>query len=322
MAGFIIIVLINISVGGITRLTRSGLSISDWRPLTGAIPPLTEDAWEIEFKKYKQTPEFKIVNYHFKISDYKKIYLWEYTHRLLGRILFLYTLILGLLIWKLGEIPISIPIRLSALVALQGLIGWIMVRSGLNQLPMVSPFKLALHYFFALGLLVYAFYILTADTKIIYGKNSVFFKSFIKLTGAMITLQIFYGCLMSGFKAGYLSNTFPLMQEHYIPFPKTFQFMSQLNVFTNPFFIHWVHRWIGILLFIAVAMLTFFARKILPSGNRAPFYYLLFVISLQCLIGILNIIFHIPITLAIIHQILAALVALAYLNILFSFKSS
>lgn len=153
LSGFLILVFMMIAVGGITRLTRSGLSIVEWRPVTGLLPPLTEDQWKIQFELYQKSPEFQIVNSHFSLKEYKSIFFWEYLHRLLGRLIFFFSLMPGAWLWRKKQIHGKTVIQLTLLVAVQGLVGWLMVKTGLNTRPSVSPFMLALHFFFALGLL-------------------------------------------------------------------------------------------------------------------------------------------------------------------------
>lgn len=318
LIGFCVLVLIMISVGGITRLTRSGLSIVEWRPITGIIPPLTDQDWQREFQLYQASPEFNQVNSHFSIQEYKNIFLWEYTHRLLGRIIFLFVLIPGFYLWRKKLVHAKLVIQLATLVALQGLIGWLMVKTGLNLKPHVSPYMLALHFFSALSVLIFAYYHLyKINSFTIIKLNSVQIRA-IQSLGLIIGIQIFYGCLTSGFKAGYAYNTYPMMNGDFFPSDGLFFHPTWINFFENTSTIQWVHRWLGISILIILLTTTVILKK---SSSwpilKKPFFYLLFTALLQVTLGILNILYSIPIALATLHQLCACLFILIYFRLMF-----
>ncbi|NUN05599.1 MAG: COX15/CtaA family protein [Bdellovibrio sp.] len=321
LIGFLILVLVMIAVGGATRLTRSGLSITEWRPISGFIPPMSEFDWKVEFDKYKKTPEYRELNNHFEINDFKSIFLWEYTHRSIGRILFLYALLPGLYFWRRGKISVQTPVFFSSYITFQGFVGWLMVKSGLSKVPAVSPFLLAFHYFLALGLLIFIFRELCQfRTKL--NVDSTQLTSFLtKAIGVALGVQIFYGCLMSGYKAGYLSDTFPMINGKLLPTSVFSSSFSIINLVELPFLINWVHRWLGLLTVILVSIHVYLILKSVAGKDRRPYIHFWGVTTSQIFLGVALVKFHIPILVAISHQIIAALIVLGYFNIVFRAKT-
>lgn len=323
LMGFCVLVLIMISIGGITRLTRSGLSIVEWKPVSGIIPPITESDWQQQFELYKQTPEYTHVNSNFELSDYKSIFIWEYLHRVLGRIIFLFAVVPGFILWRKKIVSGKLVLLLASLVALQGLIGWLMVKTGLNVKPHVSPFMLALHFFAALSVLVVALYNYTRTLTLF--KTAVFPYQKISLYvfGAGLGIQIFYGCLTSGLKAGIGYNTYPLMNGQFFPEGGLFFSPAVLNFFENPATVQWTHRWLGItvlgLFFICLGQ---FIKTAAWEKVKKSFYFLLGIIFFQVLLGILNIVYIVPIQLAALHQLTAAVLVVCYFRLLFLLPQS
>lgn len=317
LLGLIVLVLFMISVGGRTRLTRSGLSITEWKPITGVIPPITDLQWEEEFNRYKATPEYKGPNSHFELADYKNIYFWEFMHRLLGRLIFLYAFLPGLYFLKRREITWQLYLSLNALILFQGLMGWLMVRSGLQNEPRVSPFLLATHFFLAQALLILSFYqIAQFREKILVTKN---WKNqfFLVLLGGVLIVQLFYGSLTSGMRAGLVSNTFPLMNGELVP-DLLLQMSPWLNnIFENPFTVQWIHRWLGVLTLATIFATGFHFIKNMKKPQRGPFIHLMGIASAQVVVGILVILMRVPISLAGFHQLLGSLIFLGYFNIVF-----
>lgn len=317
LGGFIVLVLMMISIGGITRLTRSGLSIVEWKPVSGLIPPLSESEWQYQFSLYQKTPEFTQVNSSFGVSDYKRIFIWEYLHRVLGRLIFLFVVVPGIFLWRRKLVSGRLVLSLASLVALQGLVGWLMVKSGLNTRPHVSPYMLALHFFFALSVMVYAYYFLcrsqSENFETVEKKNW----RWIQFLGVFLLLQIFYGCLTSGLKAGFSFNTYPLMGGSFFPTGGFVLEPGWLNIFENPATIQWIHRWLGALTLLTLVGATLSIFRSHSARLRGPFFHFLGITGLQVFLGILNIVLVVPIYLAVIHQLVAALLVLAYFNILF-----
>jgi heme a synthase len=313
---FVVLTLIMIAVGGTTRLTRSGLSIVEWKPVSGIIPPITEQQWQTQFELYKQSPQFSQVNSHFELSDYKKIFFWEYVHRLLGRILFLFALIPGLVLWRRKKIKGAVVVQLTLLVALQGLVGWLMVKTGLNRDPQVSPYMLALHFFSALLLLLVAYYHLKKDAapltvKNWRGKQQNTFIAF----AVLLFLQVFYGNLTSGFKAAFAFNTFPFMGGTFLPPGGLGSWLS------DPATIQWTHRWLGFLVLLFAILFVHFAKQ---SGKalRGPTMHLFGVVLLQVALGVFNLVYAVPTWLGVLHQVNAVLVILALFNLVYRIKTA
>jgi cytochrome c oxidase assembly protein subunit 15 len=323
LIGFSLLVLIMISIGGITRLTRSGLSIVEWKPVSGFIPPITESDWQQQFDMYKQTPEYAHVNSHFELSDYKAIFMWEYLHRVLGRIIFLFVVIPGIILWRKNYVSGRLVLLLASLVAVQGLIGWLMVKTGLNVKPHVSPFMLALHFFAALSVLVVAIYnyvktLPAINTTVDYCQKVSFY-----IFGGALALQIFYGCLVSGMKAGVGYNTYPLMNGQFFPEGGMFFSPAILNFFENPATVQWTHRWLGItVLGLFIVMLTRFLNTAAWAKVKSSMIFLLAVMIFQVVLGILNIIYVVPIHLAATHQLVAAILVVCYFRLLFLLPST
>jgi cytochrome c oxidase assembly protein subunit 15 len=323
LIGFSLLVLIMISIGGITRLTRSGLSIVEWKPVSGFIPPITESDWQQQFDMYKQTPEYAHVNSHFELSDYKAIFMWEYLHRVLGRIIFLFVVIPGIILWRKNYVSGRLVLLLASLVAVQGIIGWLMVKTGLNVKPHVSPFMLALHFFAALSVLVVAIYnyvktLPAINTTMDYCQKVSFY-----IFGGALALQIFYGCLVSGMKAGVGYNTYPLMNGQFFPEGGMFFSPAILNFFENPATVQWTHRWLGItVLGLFIVMLTRFLNTAAWAKVKSSMIFLLAVMIFQVVLGILNIIYVVPIHLAATHQLVAAILVVCYFRLLFLLPST
>lgn len=314
--GFMFLVLLMISVGGITRLTRSGLSIVEWRPIVGTLPPLSEKAWEKEFQLYQATPEYEHVNSHFSLQDYKRIYFWEYVHRNLGRFIFLYILIPGLLLWRRKKVEGSMVLILAGLVATQGLVGWLMVKSGLSEKPHVSPYLLTLHFSFALFVLVYAYREISLIRKPL-AALSRGQMSLLRGFGGVLFLQVIFGCLTSGLKAGHYSNAFPLMGGRFFPQQAFVMEPSWLNFFENPILVQWVHRWLGISTLLLLLVTSF---QLLRHAGRTfirPLIHLISIMTIQIVIGILNLRWAVPVPLAVAHQFFASLIVLGYFNLYF-----
>jgi cytochrome c oxidase assembly protein subunit 15 len=247
-SGCLLIALL-VTVGGITRLTGSGLSITEWDVLMGALPPMSESAWQELWQKYQATPQYQQVNTHFTLEQFKPIFWWEYIHRLLARMLGVVFLVPFL--WFLAKGQIDRPLRNRALLifglgAFQGLLGWLMVASGLVDRPSVSHFRLAAHLLTAL--LTFSVLLWTAleagrreDGK---ARSDAPHDGGLVLFTVLLVIQLAYGAFVAGLRAGGIFNTFPLMGGSVLP-PGGFG-----NLFTDPATVQWIHRLLGITLFV------------------------------------------------------------------------
>ena len=309
-----ILIAFTVVVGGATRLTNSGLSITEWKPIVGAIPPLSEVDWQKAFALYKQIPEYQIEHPTMDLSGFKFIFLWEYFHRNLGRLLGLVFLIpFGLFLFRRSLSPLLIRKLLIgfSLGALQGILGWLMVTSGLSGRTDVSHYRLAAH-------LILAFFIFSYFLKIIQFmaiapqpkfKHQVRVRIGIGVLHSLLGFQIIYGAFVAGLRAGYGYNTFPKMNDTWMPSQALIQHPIWINFVENPAMVQFIHRWIGMALTFGVLIFYFWCRNFELGKMRQRSLNLILVITLtQTSLGILTLITGMQIWLALAHQ-LGALVA-------------
>ncbi|NUM89794.1 MAG: COX15/CtaA family protein [Bdellovibrionales bacterium] len=308
----LVLVTVMISVGGVTRLTRSGLSITEWKPVTGWIPPLSEADWTREFDLYRLSPEFQQVNSHFELQDYKRIFWWEFLHRVLGRVIF-FVVLFGAIRYR-RDLGTRRAFGLPVLVVFQGLMGWIMVKSGLTHRPSVSHYLLAAHFFLALATLL-----------VIYGQLVRFKKPLgVRLgrrdaalgvaLGLVILVQVLWGCFTSGLKAGVYYSTYPLMGGEVLP-ATAFALSPWLaNFLENPVAVQWVHRWMGTVTFLFTLGLSWFYVTKVSRSLLRPFLHLASVMTVQFVLGVAVLLLAVPVSLAVFHQFMAVLVVLGYFN--------
>lgn len=289
-------------IGGITRLTDSGLSMVDWKLFMGSIPPTSEAEWLDKFEEYKQYPEYQKINFDITIEEFKSIFFWEYLHRLLGRVIglvfffpFLYFLIKG----YFKKPMIGKLIVLFVLGGFQGFLGWYMVSSGLVDRPDVSHYRLAIHLISAFTLFAYTFW-LALDYSYSESKDTPnkALRSFGLKTLALLTLQIIYGAYVAGLKAGMLCPTFPKMCDDWMPAS-----MSNLNWTDDLYNIQFIHRTIAwvLAIWIMYGFLKMMKEK-LSSSQKKSTQYLLGMLSIQFLLGVLTILMSVPVALGVLHQ--------------------
>ncbi|MBL6778675.1 MAG: COX15/CtaA family protein [Proteobacteria bacterium] len=302
-----------IAVGGLTRLTDSGLSITEWRPLTGAIPPLSDAAWDTEFEKYQQIPEYQLQNLGMSLSEFKVIYWWEWGHRQLGRAIGL-VWALGFLVFLLRKtIPVGWTGRLlfvGALGGLQGAIGWWMVASGLSgEMLDVASYRLATHLgiaFIILGFLSWFIFLLgRSESDLMQQRRAREVKLFSISTGLLhlAFLQILLGALVAGIDAGRNYTDWPLMAGEFFP-PEPFSITPLWrNFFEDDGLVQFMHRIAGYILFLFGLVVW---RKSKSSGNdqvRFAFNAVMAMMVLQVILGVMTVMYGAPWTLAILHQL-------------------
>jgi heme a synthase len=304
-------VLAIVVVGGATRLTESGLSITEWNPVLGVIPPLSEAEWLVEFEKYRQIPEYQQINRGMSLDAFKTIYWWEWTHRLLGRLVGFVFAVPFVIFAVRGWISRSMMPRLGLLFVLgglQGVVGWWMVASGLTERTDVSQYRLATH-------LTLACIILAATVWIAEGFRPHRLR-FSEATGlrfaallivALTLLQIFLGGLVAGLNAGLVYNTWPLMDGDFVPAGLLAQAPWWINFFENHTTVQFVHR-IGAYALLAAAAYNLVAvhRRALEPATIRRSRLLLALVVLQAGIGIATLLLVVPMSLALAHQTLAA----------------
>lgn len=306
-----LLIVVLVLFGGWVRLTRSGLSMVDWHVITGIIPPTNQAAWQEAFDKYQQSPEFIKINRNMSLEEYKFIYYNEYIHRMLARfagLLFViplfYFLLTGRIPWRKSGIYLAVGLGF----AFQGILGWYMVSSGLVDRPSVSHFRLTAHLLTALGLLGLTYWAIL-DTKfgIIKPVNRKERKGAQGLTlflFAVLIIQISYGGLVAGLKAGHASSSWPLMYGKWIP-PGLLSAVQPWwqNFLEAPATVHFVHRWFAfIVLLVAVWLLNLVKRRNLPSAITAGGWTMIGLTVAQITLGISVIWFHVPVWLALVHQ--------------------
>jgi cytochrome c oxidase assembly protein subunit 15 len=296
-------------VGGVTRLTHSGLSIVEWRPILGTLPPMNDAQWLETFDKYKLTPEYRKVNHGMSVAEFKSIFWWEYFHRLLGRMIGLVFLLPLLWFWWRGRIDRALALKLTGIFVLgglQGAMGWYMVKSGLVDDPRVSQYRLTVH--LSLALLIYAAMLWTALCLLFptrASKASVPGK--LRRTAWVISAAIAYmivtGGFVAGIRAGYAYNTFPLMNGHLVP-PEIFMLEPwHLNFFNNMATVQFDHRLGAWLLAFVVPWFWLQMQRQAPDTRaRIGSHVLLGLLALQIALGIATLLLVVPIPLAAAHQ--------------------
>ncbi len=291
----VIMIMVQVLLGGITRLTGSGLSITEWKPIMGALPPMNEQDWQAAFQKYQQIAQYKYINSHFTLSDFKFIFFWEWFHRLWARLIsvvFIIPFIIFLVQGRFKKEMIKPMIILFILGALQGLVGWIMVQSGLedSQLVYVSHYKLAIHFIFALGLLCYTFWF--ACSLLVPNNELAENTSLKKFTGwliALLTLQLIYGAFMAGLKAASLAPSWPDINGSFFPSDAISEWKFSL-LFDHPLVVHFIHRSLAYIITIFIFIWWQRARAVTGSAifNKYKFLPLL-VVLLQVVLGIFTV---------------------------------
>lgn len=311
MAAFVLLMVV---VGGITRLTESGLSITSWKPLSGTIPPLNDAQWQAEFDAYKQIPQFSVNNSWMMLDDFKVIFFWEYLHRLLGRVLGLLFIVpfLVFLAQKRFTPQLAWPLfGLFILGGFQGALGWWMVSSGLSELTSVSQYRLAAHLTAASLLLIALVYVPRSLEPgrvpgLVIGRNILWAAALLGL----IVLQIGAGAFVAGLDAGMGYNTWPLMDGAIIPAGLGAMQPAWKNLFENALTVQFIHRGIA---YLIIAYLAFMLWQQHRAGGFAGVHgwlpRLALLVLLQVALGIATLLSAVPISLAVGHQALAFMLA-------------
>jgi cytochrome c oxidase assembly protein subunit 15 len=318
LAGWLILVVVMtyamVMVGGITRLTESGLSMVHWNPISGALPPLGHAQWLAEFEAYRATPEYRDINHGMTLAAFQQIFFWEYVHRLLGRLIGLVFVLPLLWFWWRRAIPQGYGARLLALLALgglQGVIGWWMVASGLVDRPDVSHIRLAIHLLTALlilgAILWTALDMLALDRDP--GVRPARLTSLGAATIAILAIQLAFGALTAGLDAGYAFSSWPLMGESLFPAGGwRADWPAWTNAFDNPIVVQFIHRWFAFVVFAAVIVLARAAKR---RRLRPRSIALHAIVGTQVLLGIATLLSGVAIPIAVTHQAVAVLLLAA-----------
>ena len=306
------IILLMIIVGGLTRLTESGLSMVDWRLFMGTIPPLSHGDWLKVFEDYKQYPEYQIKNINMTLSEFKYIFWWEYGHRVLGRligIIFIIPFIYFALKKYFSNEELYSYSFLLFLGGAQGIIGWWMVKSGLDVNPYVSHLRLAVHLIIAQIILSLIAYLFLKRLDIgIYKNNFSSHKTFFIFFNIMIFFTVIYGAFMAGLDAGKSFNTWPKMGDNYIPENLIFIEDRLFGFFDNSVFIHFFHRALAYLSFLTILYMCFKHFKGIENKyQKIHFLIVLFLVLIQLFIGVFVVLSNVQVSLGSIHQIIGTL---------------
>jgi heme a synthase len=302
-------------VGGATRLTESGLSITEWHPISGVIPPLTHDAWVQEFNKFKEIPQYKAVHSDLDLSGFKFIFFWEWSHRLLGRLIGLAVVLPLIFFWWRGALTRNLKFKLLGLLALgglQGLVGWWMVKSGLVNRIEVAQERLAIHLLLASITFAATVWLASSLAQGSALKSERWQRVFAGVIVVAIFFQIFLGALVAGLRAGHAYNTWPLMDGHFVPNVLMLLEPWWRNFVDNVAMVQFQHRMIAYTL-LALAAIQAIATWRAAPGSRAARRTLHFamLVTLQAVLGVVTLLLVVPLWAGLVHQAFAMLVLLA-----------
>jgi heme a synthase len=320
------LIFIMVVVGGITRLTHSGLSMVEWHLFMGSIPPLNNADWIDTFAKYQQFPEFQELNYDFNLEDFKSIFWWEYIHRMIGRLLgivFIIPFLYFLIKRKLSNKLIKQSVVMFLMGGFQGFLGWFMVKSGLVSSPHVSHFRLAVHLIFAFLTFGYIFWVLLgiffeeeitlADYPVIRKLGWILFP--------VVIVQIVYGAFVAGLRAGTLYNTFPKMGSEWIAEGVTAVSPFYENFIYGLAGVQFIHRYIAYAVVgLIIAIWWKSIRQPVQYSQQLASRGLLYVVVLQFTLGVLTLLYSVPVLLGVLHQAGAFLLLAANLFLLHRYR--
>lgn len=303
------LIFVMVIVGGITRLTHSGLSISDYKLISGTIPPLNEEEWIAEFEHYKQFPEYQKLHYHFDLEDFKNIYFWEWLHRFIGRfigIVFIIPFLYFLFTKQLSRSTIKKSLVLLFLGGFQGFLGWYMVKSGLVDIPAVSHYRLAMHLTTAFLTFAYTFWV---ALDLIYPKRKSINKKFRNIIGVgliILIIQIVWGAFVAGLDAGWIHNTWPTMNEG--KWIHETVYLEQNPVWKNfvegKSGVQFVHRYMAYVVVGFIFYIWYKSRKMaLTLPQQRGINTLLALVVVQFVLGVLTLIYAVPVWLGVAHQV-------------------
>jgi cytochrome c oxidase assembly protein subunit 15 len=326
MLGCILIILI-VVIGGITRLTQSGLSMVKWEPIMGVIPPMSPAEWTTAFEQYQQFPEFKHYNSNFTLSDFKSIFFWEYLHRLLARLIGLVFIFPCIVFWMRGYFSKKLKKQVLLILLFgmfQAVLGWVMVKSGLVDDPHVSHYRLAAHLITALGLLTYIFWIaLSVKYEVVPSSSNEQIKLRRILRGFIfvVFVQLIYGAFVAGLKAGFWYNTFPKMGNNWLPAELSYvlEQKGMWAFFESPGIVQFIHRMLAYTIVGILIYLWFRIKKnALTKAQNKLRTGLTIIVLLQFLLGVLTLILVVPVSVGVIHQFGAILLLLSLFTFLYS----
>lgn len=302
-----LLIFIMVGIGGLTRLTHSGLSMVEWT-LFGSTPPSSDTDWQLMFDKYKQYPEYQQVNFNFSLSEFKSIFYWEYGHRMFGRLIGVVFIIPFLWFWLRKRISKNLMPKLIVLLLMggfQGLLGWYMVKSGLVKNPDVSHYRLAMHLTTAFLTFAYTFWVVLG---LIYPKKENLtvhpLKKWFQILLAVVLIQIIWGAYVAGLNAGKVYNTWPKMGEHWIAEGVTAMQPWYTNFVEGLAGVQFVHRYLA---YGVVALIVFIfiktKKQVLSSSQKWGINALFIAVGIQFFLGIFTLLYGVPVHLGLLHQL-------------------
>ena len=318
----LVLVFFIIIIGGLTRLTGSGLSITEWELIKGILPPLNNESWKEYFDMYKKIPQYKLLNYNMNLNEFKIIFLWEYFHRILARLIGIFFLLPLLYFYfskKIKKFYLKTCYLIFSLIILQGLVGWLMVKSGLVHDVTVSHYRLSLH-------LIIAFTIISIIFWLIINIQKNTFKSFFNLSFknspyliliGVIFLQIILGALVSGLDAGKIYQTWPLMNYSYFPSDVTIYRIESLFDFNNHSLVQFYHRNLAYFIMIYILIFSFYIYKKKIVRLYVPIKLVVLFLFIQIMLGIFTLTSGLNIILASVHQISSLILVFSSINLYF-----
>lgn len=304
-----VLIFIMVVVGGITRLTHSGLSISNYKLISGTLPPMNEMEWQEAFDLYKQYPEYQKLHNHFGLEDFKDIYFWEWLHRFIGRMIglvFFIPFVYFLIKKQLSKSTIKKSLILMVLGGFQGFLGWWMVKSGLVDRPNVSHYRLAVHLTTAFITFAYTFWVamdlMFPNTKDIDKK----LRNLIRWGVAVLLLQIIYGAFVAGLDAGFIHNHWPMMSEGKLMHETVYTEINPVykNFIEGRSGVQFVHRTLAYVVVIFILVIWYKAKRLsLTEFQNKGINWLLILVGVQFLLGVLTIMLAVPVWLGVLHQV-------------------
>ncbi len=308
-----LLIFVMVVVGGITRLTHSGLSISNYKLISGTIPPMNDVEWNEAFELYKQYPEYQKINHQFTIEDFKDIYFWEWLHRVIGRfigVVFIIPFIYFLIRKQLTKPTIKKSILLMVLGGFQGFLGWFMVKSGLIDRPDVSHYRLAMH--LSTAFITFAYTLWVALDLIYPNKKQIDtkFRNLIRWGLGLLLLQITYGAFVAGLDAGLLHNHWPLMNDGTIIHESVYIEQSPVikNFIEGKSGVQFIHRYLAYFVVGLILLIWYRSKKVEKNKIQSRSLDILVIaVCIQFLIGIFTLLFRVPIALGVLHQVVAFL---------------
>ena len=304
-----LLIFVMVVVGGITRLTHSGLSISSYKLISGTIPPMNDVEWNEAFNLYKQYPEYQKLNTHFSLQDFKDIYFWEWLHRVIGRFIgmvFFLPFVYFLITKQLTKPTIKKAIILLFMGGFQGFLGWYMVKSGLVDNPDVSHYRLAAHLTTAFLTFAYTFWVALDLMFPIRKVINNTFRYFIRIALAVLILQIIYGAFVAGLDAGFIHNHWPLMSDGKFIHETVYIEQNPLykNFIEGKSGVQFVHRILAYIVVVFIISIWYKSRKLETTKlQKNAISGLLIMVGVQFLLGVLTIVFQVPVWLGVAHQV-------------------